>query len=270
LGQVPFAANSSWNTPIKTGATYTKLNWPKATGYNYSVGWDAYSPSIYVSTSVDPIVAVKIPDNWGWPAQTLNIRMPAEAKGANGTDEELLIIDGTTVHNFWGFVRNGNTATANAYGRADVFKDSGWGSKSPFRSAGIVAAGSSQLAGMLVQAETDAGEINHALHMVVDYTLNLPGAVGMAISSDGGSKTGISHEGDRLAIPPGTPMPAGLSPLGQKVFRAYVKYGAYNVDKAGGCSGVRAQANAYDSKTMDILWDDMGKIVPLLQLVTSY
>jgi hypothetical protein len=270
LGQVPFAANSSWNTPIKTGATYTKLNWPKSTGYNYGVNWDAYSPSIYIASSADAVVAVKIPNNWGWPAQTLNIRMPPEAKGAVGTDEELLIIDGTTVHNFWGFVRNGNTATADAYGRADLLKDSGWGSKSPFLSAGIVAAGSSQFAGMIVQAETDAGEINHALHMAIDFALNLPGAVGMAISSDGGSKTGISHEGDRLAIPPGTPMPAGLSPLGQKVFNAYVKYGVYNVDQAGGCSILRAQANAYDNKTITALGKDLGKITPLLQLVTNY
>jgi hypothetical protein len=268
LGQVPFAANSSWNTPIKAGATYTKLNWPKSA--SYGVNWNAYSPSIYIASPTDAIVAVKIPNNWGWPAQTLNIRMPPEANGAVGTDEELLIIDGTTVHNFWGFVRNGNAATADAYGRADLLTDSGWGSKNPFRSAGIVAAGSSQLAGMIVQAETDAGEIEHALHMAIDVSLNLPGAVGMALSSDGGSKTGISHEGDRLAIPPGTPMPAGLSPLGQKVFNAYVRYGVYNVDQAGGVTILRAQANAYDSKTISALRSDLGKITPLLQLVTNY
>jgi hypothetical protein len=195
--------------------------------------------------------------------------MPLAANGAAGTDGELLVIDGSIVHNFWQFKRtSATTATASSYGATNISTGSGWGSKSPFLSAGIVAAGSSQMAGLLVQSETDAGEINHALELTVDSGLVKPGFVGDAISGDGGSVSGIVQEGQRLAILPGTPMPSGLSPLGQKVFRALQNYGAFPIDVAGGTSNLRAQANAYDAQTMTNLWHDMSKITPLLQKVS--
>jgi len=264
----PFSATSSWNTPVPSTATYTALGWPAPTGYNYGVAWDSYSPAIYTGQSTDPLVQVSIPNSWGWPAQTLAIRMPAGATGASGTDGEVLAMDGTTVHNFWQFKRTSTTtATCSAYGRTDVVTGTGWGSKSPFLSAGIVAAGSSELAGLLVQAETDAGEIEHALAIALDFGLQKPGAVGEAISSDGSSSTGIAQEGERLAIPPAKPMPSGLSPLGQKVFRATQKYGVFSIDVAGGTSNFRAQANAYNATVIIALQADVAKIIPLLQQV---
>jgi hypothetical protein len=62
-------------------------------------------------------------------------------------------------------------------------------------------------------------------------------------------------------------MPSGLSPLGQKVFTAMQKYGAFVMDKAGGVTTIRAQANAFDDATITALWHDMDKITPKLQLV---
>lgn len=269
LGQVPFAPSSSWNTRVSSAASYSKLNWPAPTGYNYSVSWNAYSPAVYVSSPSDSWVQVSHPAGWGYPAGTVSVRMPAAANGASGTDGELLVVDGSTVHNFWQFKRtSATTATASSYGATNILTGSGWGTKSPFLSAGIVAAGSSQMAGLLVQAETDAGEIRHALQLTLDFPLAKTGFVGEAISGDGGSASGIVQEGQRLAIPSGTPMPSGLSPLGQKVFRALQNYGAFPIDVAGGTSNVRAQANAYDSQTMTSLWHDMGKITPLLQKVS--
>lgn len=64
-----------------------------------------------------------------------------------------------------------------------------------------------------------------------------------------------------------TKMPSGLSPLGQKVFRALQKYGAYVTDVSGGCTTFGAQQNAYDDPTMTALWHDSGKIIPLLKSV---
>jgi len=268
LGQIPFAPSSSWNTPIAAGATFGKLNWPASTGYNYYVNWDAYSPAVHVSKPTDPLVQVAIPANWGWPAGNIPVRVAAGVTGAAGTDGEILIIDGTTAHNFWQFKRTSNTtATAQAYGRADVVTDSGWGSTSPFLSAGIVATGSSQLAGLLVQAETDAGEIGHALQIALDAALQKPGYTGEAIGGDGSSPSGIAQEGQRFAIPPGVSMPAGLSSLGQKVFRAMQTYGVFDIDVAGGTTVLRAQANAYDAVTMASLRNDVQVLIPLLQLV---
>ncbi len=268
LGKRPFAPSSSWNTKVPAGASYARLQWPAPTGYNYGVAWDSYSPAIQAGASTDPVVHVSVPAGWGWPAQTVDLRLPQGVTGATGTDGEILMIDGTTIHNCWQFKRTSTTtASCSAYGRTDVVTGSGWGTKSPFLGAGIVATGSSQLAGLLVQAETDAGEIEHALQITLDFPLQKPGAVGEAISSDGGSQTGIAQEGDRLAIPSTMAMPAGLSPLGQKVFRCMQNYGVFDIDVSGGTSNLRAQANAYGEAVIIALQADVKKLIPALQHV---
>jgi hypothetical protein len=223
---------------------------------------------VYIAGPSDPVVDVSYPAGWGYPGGTLHIRMPAAANGAAGTDGELVVIADNVVHNFWQFNRTSTTtATASSYGAANVLTGTGWGTSSPFLSAGITAAGASELAGLLVQAETDAGEINHALHIAADYAITKPGFTGQAISGDGGASSGLFQEGARLGIPPGTAMPSGLSPLGQKVFRAYVKYGAFVIDVAGGTTNLRAQANGYSQATISALYNDLGKITPMLQAV---
>ncbi len=192
--------------------------------------------------------------------------MPRELRG---TDGAVLVIDGTTVYNLWQFDRTSDTsATASAFGEADVVSGTGWGTKSPFLGAGIHATGSSELAGLIVQAETDAGEIQHALGLSVGGNLNGQGSTGDAISGDGPATNGIIVEGELVAIAPTTPMPSGLSPLGQKVFRALQKYGAFDVDTTDCCTiNVGAQQNAYDQGTMDALNSDMPQVLTLLQKV---
>lgn len=268
LGQRPFAVNSSWNTRVSANASYVKLAWPAPKNGNYWVNWDAYSPAVIVGKSTDPLVNVKIPNTWGWPAQTIPMRIPIGVTGAVGTDGEILVMDGNNVHNCWKFDRTSDlTATCAAYGRSNLVTGSGWGSKSPFLAAGIVATGSSQLAGLLVQAETDRGEIEHALQIALDSPLVKPNPVGEAISSDGANPNGISQEGERLAIPRSAAMPVGLSPLGQKVFRAMQNYGVFNIDRAVGTTILRAQTNAYDGVTISNLRKDMPKLIPLLHRV---
>lgn len=266
LGQRPFAASSSWNTPIAATATYKKAGWPPSA--RFGVAWSSYSPAVHVTSDSDPVVAVEYPPSWGHPGGILIIRMPLDANGAPGTDGELLVIDGNTVHNFWQFRRRGPTeAAARSYGATNILTGSGWGLASPFRGAGIVATGSSQLAGLLIQAETDRGEIAHALQIVVESSLAKPGHTGEAINGDGKNPDGLFQEGQRLAIPTTAPMPQGLSPLGQKVFRAYQKYGAFVVDVAGGITNLRAQANAYDRSTIIALQRDVMRITPMLERV---
>jgi len=268
LGQRPFSSSSSWNTRIAPRSTYTKMNWPLSNGYNYGVAWNSSSPAIYVASISDPLVEVAYPPGWGYAGGSLRIHMPPQADGALGTDGELLVIEGNIVHNFWQFKRlSPTTASAHSYGATNVLTGSGWGRKLPPLGAGIVGAGSSQLAGLLVQAETDQGEIAHALQIAIEFSLAKTGHTGEAISGDGKNPNGIAQEGERLAIPPQAPMPAGLSALGQKVFRAYQEYGAFVIDVAGGVTNLRAQANAYDDARMAALGRDLLKITPILQLV---
>jgi hypothetical protein len=268
IGQRPFAASSSWNTPIAETAVHQNVRWPP--GALFGVSWSRFSPAIHVASCSDPVVSVRRPASWGYPEGVVKLRMPPDARGALGSDGELLVIDGDTVHNFWQFKRSGATeAAANAYGAANVVTGSGWGQTSPFLGAGIVAAGSSQLAGMLVQAETDRGEIAHALQIAIDESLARPGHVGEAISGDGYNPDGLFQEGQRLAIAPNAPMPEGMSPLGDKVFRALQGYGAFVIDKAGGATNLRAQANAYDQPTIAALQRDWERMAPMLERVTS-
>ncbi|MDE2468540.1 MAG: hypothetical protein KGL35_07310 [Bradyrhizobium sp.] len=272
LATSPFSSTSSWNTPVNSGATYTQLNWPTSTGYNYSVNYDQYSPAVYEASSTDPVVQVSVPDSWGRPAGTISVQMPADANGASGTDGELVVVSGNNVYNFWQFNRtSATTATASAYGETNIETGTGWGTSSPFSNAGTTASGASELAGLLVQAQTDTGTINHALQLVVDGSLVKSGFTGNAIAGDGSSSSGMVQEGELLAIPPGTPMPSGLTPLGQEVFRALQQYGAYVVDNSGngGATELRAQANAYSDATINPLWQEMGSILPLLEKVTG-
>lgn len=266
LGQRPFAATSSWNTPIAANATYKKMGWPPAA--RFGVAWSSYSPAIHMALDSHPVVSVEYPAGWGYPGGILYIRMPLEADGAPGTDGELVVIDGDTVHNFWQFKRRSPTdATARSYGATNIFAGSGWGCTSPFLGAGIVATGSSQLAGLLIQTETDLGEITHALQISIESSYAKPGHTGEAISGDGKNPEGLVQEGQRVAIPANTPMPQGLSPLGQKVFRAYQRYGAFIIDVAGGVTNLRAQANAYDQATISALQQDVARITPMLERV---
>ncbi|MGN6462273.1 MAG: hypothetical protein ACTHLY_13855 [Pseudolabrys sp.] len=264
LGQRPFSESSSWNTPIAASAVYRKIGWPLSA--RFGVAWSSYSPAIYAAEDSHPLVSVRYPAGWGYPGGILQVRMPPDADGARGTDGELLVINGTTVHNFWQFKRHSSAeASVRSYGATDIITGSGWGRASPFLGAGIVAAGASQLAGLLIQAETDRGEIDHALQISIDMALALPGHTGDAISGDGKNPNGLVREGQRLAIPRAAPMPYGLSPLSQQVFRALQKYGAFVIDVAGGVTNLRAQANAYDPATITALRQDIARIGPLLE-----
>jgi hypothetical protein len=269
LGDRPFSDQSSWNKKVPSNAKYGNLSWPPATPYNYLAGWGGYTPSVEVSVSTDPVVQVQCPDSWGWPAETRSIRIKKGVSGAPGTDGELVVIDDQGVcHNFWQFVRTSDTsATCTAYAADNVTTGTGWGTKSPFKGAGITAVGASMLAGLLVEEETKKGVVEHALQLCVDEVLIRPGATGEAINSDGWSNDGIVQEADWLAIPRSAQKPSGLSPLGEVVWIALREYGSYVVDKTSMCSKIRMQLNAYSQQIADDLTRDLGKMYPMLKKV---
>jgi hypothetical protein len=242
------------------------LSWPSGT--ISWVDWSSYSAPIYVATSTDPLVQVTCPASWDWPANP-SFHAPAGATGAPGTDGDIVVIDGTTVNNLWRFARTSDTtATAQAFAATDLITGTGWGTASPLLGAGIVAAGASEFAGMVVQAETDAGEIRHAIQLEMPQSVNAPGFTGSAIDGDGPTATGILQEGDQLAIPASAPMPSGLSPLGQKLFRALQTFGGFDIDTTDCCTvGTRVQQNGYDQTTVTALEGDVAQVFPLLQKV---
>src|SRR5436309_14421253 len=98
LATTPFAASSSWNSPVGTGATYMNLNWPASDGYNYAVNWDTYSPAVYVASPADPLDEGSVPSRWGYPAGNECVNMPVLANEAARTDKEMKRVDSDTAN----------------------------------------------------------------------------------------------------------------------------------------------------------------------------
>jgi hypothetical protein len=229
------------------------------------LNYDQYSNPVVISSPSDPLVSVSVPDSWGWPAGTLQIRVPAGVTGAAGTDASLVIIDGDTAYDLWQFNRTSDTtATTSAQGRANIKTGTGWGTSSPFQGAGIRAAGSSGLAGEIYGNELTTG-IHHALAFATPPGVLDGSAVCPAISSDGPA------EGTRIAIPAGTPMPTGMSVQGQAVWNALVTYGAFLVDRVGGNAPVILNADPRSVPASDVnaVSADLGKFGPHVQVVNG-
>jgi hypothetical protein len=288
LSSLPFLPDSPWNTAITGTHTYTPVSWPASTGWNYSVSWAGTTGDpVYIASSSDPVATstggIGCVSGWGWPNNP-SLKIPTSASPGtplgSGQDQPLLILDadGQTMWNFWRFNWTGSgTFTCQAYAKANVYTDTGWGTSAVPGNlgAGSNAVGSSQFGGLLVQSETDAGSINHALAMAVDNSLLAPGTIPPAISNDGHTSGAPMKESMLMAIPKSTSMPGGLTALGQKVFHAMQDYGVYVIDNAGsGESTIRSQSNAYNTTVMGSggqsgggLRQDMFTLIPLLQIV---
>jgi hypothetical protein len=233
----PFSATSPWNTPLAADTTWRDE--PALRADHWWVNRESYSIPVVRAAATDPSVAVSVPASWGWPAGVVSLHVPVGVSGADGSDGALTVVSDGTAYDFWQFQRVDAThASAAAYAEADVVGGTGFGTVDPFRGAGIRAAGSSGLGGLLTASDVDAAAIPHALAVSVLGTLLQPGYVAPAISGDGSSPTGVLPTGTRLGIPAGTPMPTGLSPLGQSIFRALVTYGAFVVDQHSGTAPV--------------------------------
>jgi hypothetical protein len=273
----PWVSTSAWNKPVKSNARYTNIAWPASTGWNYWCTWESTGVPVYISKPDDPMVQVTCKADWGWPANP-SLRMPKGADGCPGSpgesnpDHPIVVVDGTMAWNFWRFYRDSDTtAHATSQGKSDVITGTGWGdtTPSPDQGAGTAACAASQLGGLLMQAETDAGDIKHALGLACQTSLIRPGTVAPAIANDGKTANGPLQESMLLAIPSGTAMPSNLSPLGQKVFNAFKNYGAYVTDDGGSDrTTIRANHLEYDQATMDRLRQDMPILIRMLKIVS--
>lgn len=260
-----FSASSAWNTPLPASTTWHDN--PSVRAQDWFVNYTSYSNPVFIARSSDPVISVSVPDSWGWPGGTLAIHIPVGAGAAAGTDQSVVIIDGTTAYDFWLFQRTGtSTASAGAYGRSDIVSGTGWGTASPFQGAGIRAAGSSGLGGEIYGSELTTG-FHHALAIAAPGGFfcgdaGPAGYVPPAIYNDG------SCEGVRVGIPASTPMPGGLSLPGQNLWRALQTYGAYNVDTVGGGTVIlNADPNSVPGADLGAMWGDLHVIDQYVRVV---
>jgi hypothetical protein len=272
-GWKPFTADSPWNTPIPATATWRDE--AKLRANPWWINLESFSIPVIHSQPTDPAVAVAVPATWGWPAGPVSVRVPSGITGAAGSDGTLSIITGDIVCDFWQFNRTStNAASASAYACSNTVSGTGFGTSSPFKAAGIRAAGSSAVGGLLVGQHFSEMKINHALAVSLLGTILKRGWVAPAISEDTGTiYSGTIPIGSRLGIPASTPAPAGLSATGLMVWDALKTYGAYVVDQHTGSSPVilygdprsvtPAQVNPLRNGTPS----DLSKIMPSVRVM---
>ena len=227
----PFDGSSPWNTPISAG-----VGWRDEPALRAGHSWvndEQFSIPLVRSAPTDPLVAVSVPSSWGWPGGTVSVRIPADVTGAAGSDGALTVVDGGTAYDFWQFQRSDVGHASAAAWAAAWLSGSGVGRPSPFLGAGIRAAGTSGYGGLITAGDlTGPGDFRHALAVSLLGSELSGSHVAPAIAGEGGS--GSIPMGARLGIPRGTPMPGGLSPIGQRTWNTLMTYGAIVVDRHTG------------------------------------
>lgn len=277
-GGQPFAASSPFNKTIPSNAT-----WRDELTIRDNYWWlnrEQYSMPYAVAAPNDPLVQVDVPSSWGWPAGPISIRAPAGLTGDSGTDASIVIRSDNTVCDFWQFSRKSDTyATAVAYACTDYVTGSGFGTQSPFKGAGIRAAGSSTLGGLLLGSDFANESKNQALAVSLRPVSLKRGWVYPAISEDSGNGySGTVPVGSRLGIPPGTARPSGLSAHGIMIWNTLQTYGAYVLDQHHSDASLIFYADPRSTNSGQVNnirthWesgkDSLHKIMPYIRVCTS-
>jgi hypothetical protein len=247
-----------------------------------------------------------------WPADTFTIDAPADLVEDQDVDHILVIINKDTgaVTELWqaettdsplaeGLAQQANwekqtlaarTITnrifggsqATGYARSDIVTDPGAGSTIDpptgiGNSDGTRASNFSWAAGVITGRDMAAATIDHALVIGLGYlTLSNDTWWSPATGPDNGGHSGFTDMGDRIAIDRDTPMPSGMSALGQKFFVCLQEYGAYVGDFVGSAyphfyidAATVNPADTYDL----FVWffgnpdPDIDKMLPYLRVV---
>jgi len=225
-----FIASSPWNTPVTSTAV--------SAGFTSGVvNYLKWTWSVYHVNSSTPLSKVSVHASWGWPADPM-VPIPAGAHATVDSDAEIVVVNDSTgqTFDFWGFSNSNGVYSAAAYGESNVYTQTGFGTLH-VHGAGTRAIGASGLGGLILGSDLADASINHGISIELPPSYLTTGFVAPAISTDIRENYGIPgklQEGERLAIPAGTPKPANLSPVGSKVWDALVKYGAIITDHDSG------------------------------------
>jgi hypothetical protein len=255
----PFSSTSPWNTPLGSGAAYDPRQIVNLASTTPWINSAEYSIPVERASAGDPLVTIAV--SGGTFPGPVTLRIPAGARPAAGTDAHLAVIspDGLHANEFWDLDLGARTASVTI--PVDL-KGSGVGI------GWVRATGVSLLGGLIRSGETTT--IPHALAIALPYYLLGSGDVWPAISNDDGGAPGTAPEGSLLAIPAGTPRPAGLSPLGNAIFDALSRYGAYVVDSTGGSDAtVLFTEPTMSASLVDAARGDVAKILPSLRRITN-
>jgi hypothetical protein len=233
----PFAADSPWNTPIPSGATFSQAADPRTADLlagHALIHAGQWGMPLYRAAATDPVVSVWDEEN----QRSFRTHLPAVAAPDPMGDGHLFIgaPDGRSVLEMY---------------RARILPDRSILARRAFlvdlagpgmflrdgRFPGVRAMDASGMGGVLRAWEIQAGSIQHALTFLLPYSRLKHGPVWPSAREDyWGFRdyTGHIPIGTRIAITPGVRVDTlGLTPSGVALARALQTYGAYCDDSVG-------------------------------------
>jgi hypothetical protein len=210
--------------------------------------WD-YSHPTYYAQPTDPVFKLHCYESsWGTCAiEGHEIRIPDAARAAAGGDGHLTVVDQASgweydLYKVRSKPRGGGTLEFRWGGRTRI-DGTGLGSAA-------TAAGYGNLAGIIRAQEMQAGEIRHALFMVVDCDAGVSvypaKGTGRACSDRGLSSSGAPPMGARFQLAMSDSQIDALSvPAWKKtILRAMAHYGMYVGDTGGGGWGIQMESGS--------------------------
>jgi hypothetical protein len=227
--------NSSFDHPVvDQPVSADSSNYVNRLVYQYATHYGSIGVNqmpIFTVPANQPLVPVSLTSGcYGSFLSTLGngVPIPPGAYNTNSSDDDLIISQPSTGRDWelWRATQTNGQWSAcwggglNRLGSTGVFP-------APF---GLSATGISYLATTITEADVASGHINHAIAMQI---VNCSGYVAPADRGDCTGAAGAPPEGTWFRMPQSTPMPAGLTPFAQMVFRTLQTYGAVVVDRAG-------------------------------------
>jgi len=223
----PYPASSIWNVPLDWSlAKIHPMSDLMMNAFFESRGWigsdtSQYTPNMYWVSNGTTLVPVKLLKNrfrdamsdktlqFGQPADVVWMPLPMEARPADGTDGQLVVINVDTGEE-WG-LNKGYVDGAGNWFAGGIYRYHIQNSGIPPEGFGQRGAGIGQLAGIVRRCEVDRGRIDHAVTLAYDYPCEAeicqqngwPAAIPPFRKTDGrGTSAFDLPEGARIAIRP--------------------------------------------------------------------
>lgn len=223
----PYADSSIWNVPLDWSiAKIHPMSDLMMRAFFDSEDWigadtSKYTPNVYWVSDRTPLVPVKLLKNrfrdaiddgnlqYGEPAGIVWMPLPVDARPAEGTDGQLVVINVDSGEE-WGLNKGFFDSQGNWFAEG-VYRYHIQNSGIPPEGFGQRGAGISQLAGIVRRCEVERGRIDHAVTLAYDFPcapemcqqINWPASIPPFRKTDG---KGVSPydipEGARLAIRP--------------------------------------------------------------------
>jgi hypothetical protein len=274
----PYSAASPFNTPLASrqaaadsqqvvGRTMGFGQMDKISG-GVADTEDDWSHPIYFSEASDPLFTVHCTYSSSWgpcEVEGASLRIPNAARPAGGGDGHMAVIDQASgwEYDFWQVQQKpagGGTLTVSYGGKTRIDSD-GLGSNATAANFGLAA-------GVIRPSELEAGQIEHALFMVVECTNGTAvwpapsTGTGRSCSSIGLSDADAPAMGQRFFLDMDAAQIDALpNPAWQKtILHAMAEYGLYVGDTGGSAWGIAIESgSSFTSFGYEDPWARLGR-----------